>query len=180
MAESEWGVACHKKINNVGKNTVGCLTAFHNWIKFCFQLSSKLGPAKAKLVPFATPITGCSFTRTATADVSSGSKAVTPKTNLKHQKLQKRKKKKKDSFRCLWTIGNYIPIQQPYVPYTISIHQGATKVGTHNSAKSWRSPTQRLKRTWHTLWLTTSPLHNHGIYNLHHTSVLTWFIQYAT
>jgi hypothetical protein len=30
MAESDCGVACHRKINKVGRNTLGCLTASHN------------------------------------------------------------------------------------------------------------------------------------------------------
>lgn len=82
MAESDCGVACHRKINIVGRKTLGCLTAPHNSIMFSFELSRKLGPAK--ICPLAGLSTRCSFTRTATADVISGSNAVTPKTNLRN------------------------------------------------------------------------------------------------
>jgi hypothetical protein len=51
---------------------------------FCFEPSIKLRLAKGRFVPLVGLSTGCSFTRTATAEVISGSKAVIPKTNLRH------------------------------------------------------------------------------------------------
>lgn len=83
IAESDCGVACHKKINKVGSRTLGCLTAPHNWVKLFFELSMKPLPKEA---PLARPRTGCSFTSTDTADVMSGSNDVAPKTNLAVQK----------------------------------------------------------------------------------------------
>lgn len=83
MAESECGVACHKKINKVGSNTLGCFTALHNCIMLLFELAIKpVLVSDEILCPLVEPYTGCSFTRTATADVIKGSKAVNPKTNL--------------------------------------------------------------------------------------------------
>lgn len=55
----------------------------------CFEFSKNSGLANEKVCPLAVPSVGCSFTRTATADVSSGSNAVTPKTNLDHSVVRK-------------------------------------------------------------------------------------------
>lgn len=74
MADSEWGVACQRKINKVGRNTFGCLIASHNSIIPLVAVSIE--------VEDKGPRARCSFTRTATADVSKGSNAERPKTNL--------------------------------------------------------------------------------------------------
>lgn len=81
MAESDCGVACHRNMNKVGRRISRCLTAVHNCIIFCLEFSIKFEPESKGLCP---PEEGtlCSFTRTATADVIRGRKAVTPKTNL--------------------------------------------------------------------------------------------------
>jgi hypothetical protein len=54
-----------------------------------FELSKNSGLVNENVCPLAVPSIGCSFTRTATADVSSGSNAVTPKTNLDHSVTRK-------------------------------------------------------------------------------------------
>jgi hypothetical protein len=83
IAESDCGVACQRKINKVGKNMLGCFTAPQSCITCCFEISIKPEPdTKMLLWPDEGRDTGASFTSTATADVNSGKKAVTPKTNL--------------------------------------------------------------------------------------------------
>lgn len=82
MAESDCGVACHRKINRVGRNTLGCFTASHNCVTLFFELSKTLVLFNRIFCPLAKLGVGCSFTRTETADVIKGSKAVNPKTNL--------------------------------------------------------------------------------------------------
>jgi hypothetical protein len=83
IAESDCGVACQRKINNVGKNMLGCFTAPQSCFTCCFVLSIKPEPeTKMLLWPDKVLDTGASFTSTATADVNSGKKAVTLKTNL--------------------------------------------------------------------------------------------------
>lgn len=76
MADSEWGVACQRKINKVGRKTFGCLIACHNsripLLVASFKVEDK-GPRER-----------CSFTSTATADVNKGSSAERPKTNLQN------------------------------------------------------------------------------------------------
>lgn len=67
----------------------GCLTASHNSLMLCFELSTKPGVAKERFCPLASPSTGFSSTSTATADVIRGSKAVTPKTNLLKYKFMR-------------------------------------------------------------------------------------------
>ena len=63
----------------MGRKTLGCLTAPHNWIMLLFELSKKPFLKERFL---AGPSTGSSFTSKDTADVISGSNAVTPKTDL--------------------------------------------------------------------------------------------------
>lgn len=82
MAESECGVACHRKMNMVGRNTLGRFTASRNCVMLFFELSKKPVLSDKISCPLAEATTCCSFTRTATADVIKGSKAVNPKTNL--------------------------------------------------------------------------------------------------
>lgn len=83
IAESDCGVACHRKMNSVGRYTFGCLTAVHKLNMHRFEVSRKPKPLGRRLDPFTGTQTGCSSTSTATADVIKGSKAVTPNTNLR-------------------------------------------------------------------------------------------------
>lgn len=49
----------------------------------CFEVSIKPNPVEGRLGPFNGTQTRSSSTRTATADVNKGNKAVTPNTNLR-------------------------------------------------------------------------------------------------
>ena len=113
MAESDCGVACHKNINNVGKKMSGCLTAVHNCKICCLELSIKPEPEIVALCPLEGN-TACSLTRTATAEVIKGRKAVTPKTNLQFIDVTTITISQKHQY-----YGNLVPC---YSPYTISIH----------------------------------------------------------
>lgn len=83
MADSECGVACHRKMNNVGKKMSGCLMAAHNWKILCLELFRKPELVLERLCPLVA-FEACSFTRIATPDVINGRKAVMPKTYLQY------------------------------------------------------------------------------------------------
>lgn len=82
MAESDCGVACQRNMNNVGKKILGCFTEFQSCIMRSLEFSINSEPESGSEMERSSKGNRSSFTRTATADVISGNKAVRPKTNL--------------------------------------------------------------------------------------------------
>jgi hypothetical protein len=82
MAESDCGVACQRNMNNVGRKMLGCFTEFQSCMMRSLEFSISSEPETESEIERSPKGNRSSFTRTATADVISGNKAVTPKTNL--------------------------------------------------------------------------------------------------
>ena len=52
IAESDCGVACHRKRNSVGRYIFGCLIAVHILNMCCLEVSRKLKPVLGRLGSF--------------------------------------------------------------------------------------------------------------------------------